>query len=370
MSAVRGWCPGALRPMPAGDGLLLRIRPHGSRLSPLEAHGLADLAESVGAGLSLGSRASLQLRGVAEGDLTHVQARLAALGLLDPDPVAEGNRNILVSPIWDGAETPALLADLEAGLATLPPLPPKFGFALDTGPEAVLVTSSADIRIERGASGGLILRADGRAEGVAVTPADAVPRTLALARWFAGQGVGRMARHTGPLPLEGRAEAPLKGAPLPPGPHPMGAVIGLAFGDLPLGVLRALAKAGAGLRLTPWRSVLVEGGAMPPPGAIRRAALITDPEDPLLRVDACPGAPFCPQAEAATRDLARGLAGRIKGHLHVSGCDKGCARQAPAEVALTARAGRFDLALNARPGDTPVERGLTPEAILARYGAT
>lgn len=366
---IRGWCPGALRPMPAGDGLLLRIRPHGSRLSPTEALGLADLAESVGAGLSLGSRASLQMRGVAEADLPRVQAGLAALGLLDPDPVAEGNRNILVSPLWEGPGTPALLAELEAGLAILPPLPPKFGFALDTGSEAVLVTASADIRIERGVSGGLILRADGRPEGVPVTPAEAVPRALALARWFAGQGAGRMARHKGPLPLEGGGEKTRAGRALLPGPHPLGAVIGLAFGDLPAGVLRVLAKTGAGLRLTPWRSVLVEGGGMPPPGTTR-AGLITAPDDPLLSVDACPGAPFCPQAEAATRDLARRLAGRVPGRLHVSGCGKGCARQAPSDVVLTARGGRFDLARNARAGDTPQERGLTADAILARYGAT
>ena len=24
---VKGWCPGALQPMPSGDGLLVRVRP-------------------------------------------------------------------------------------------------------------------------------------------------------------------------------------------------------------------------------------------------------------------------------------------------------------------------------------------------------
>ena len=40
----KGWCPGALRPMPAGDGLLLRVRPQGSRLDPAQVAGMAEIA--------------------------------------------------------------------------------------------------------------------------------------------------------------------------------------------------------------------------------------------------------------------------------------------------------------------------------------
>ncbi len=30
----RGWCPGVLRPMPSGDGLLVRVHPPGGALTP------------------------------------------------------------------------------------------------------------------------------------------------------------------------------------------------------------------------------------------------------------------------------------------------------------------------------------------------
>jgi precorrin-3B synthase len=63
--SVKGWCPGALRPMESGDGLVVRLRAHGSRLSAAQAVSIADLALAHGSGLiDLGTRAHIQLRGV------------------------------------------------------------------------------------------------------------------------------------------------------------------------------------------------------------------------------------------------------------------------------------------------------------------
>ena len=152
--SVKGWCPGALRPMETGDGLVVRVRPHGSRLTVVQAVALADLARDHGSGLiDLGTRAHLQLRGVRAASLPALHTALSTLGLLDPDAQAEARRNILTTPVWQGDETPQLVAALEAALAAAPPLPPKFGFAVDTGARAVLGEASADIRIERGQSG-------------------------------------------------------------------------------------------------------------------------------------------------------------------------------------------------------------------------
>ena len=64
---VKGWCPGALRPMLSGDGLVVRVRPHGGRLSRVQAAGIAALAAQHGNGLlDLTSRANLQIRGVEQ----------------------------------------------------------------------------------------------------------------------------------------------------------------------------------------------------------------------------------------------------------------------------------------------------------------
>lgn len=358
--SVRGWCPGALRPMMSGDGLVLRIRPHAGRLSVAQARAVADLAQAHGNGrIDLGARAHLQLRGVAEAALPALWAALADLGLLDADTGAEARRNILTTPIHGADETLALVAALEEGLRTGPDLPAKFGFAVDTGAAAVLGGASADLRIERAADG-LILRAEGMARGEAVSAAQAVPRALEIARWFAARrgAETRIARLGFAPPL--RAEQPpLTGAVLVPGATPFGLCIGLPFGQIGAQDLHRLAL--APLRLTPWRSVLLEGVAAAdlPPGLIRDAA------DPLLRVSACTGAPGCASATVETRALARRLAAGLPAGatLHVSGCAKGCAHPRPADITLTGRDGAFDLILNAGPAAAPLRRGLGPADI-------
>lgn len=360
--AVKGWCPGALRPMESGDGLVVRVRPHGGRLTAAQALRLADLAETAGSGvIDLGSRAHLQLRGVRAAALPELHAALADMELLDPDPAQEARRNILTTPVWREEDaTLRLVAALEAALADGPVLPPKFGFAVDTGAAAVLGGASADIRIER-AGDGLILRADGMVLGEPVTEAEAPARALALARWFAAGGGGRMAQRiaAGTLPPLEATTPPLTGAPICPGPTPFGACRALPFGQMEAAVLRHLAV--APLRLTPWRSVVVEGCAdLPPhPGLIDRA------DDPLLRVVACTGAPGCASASVETRALARRLAPLVPegAVLHLSGCAKGCAHPKPASLTLTGREGAFDLIVGGRPDAPPRLRGLAPETI-------
>ncbi|MGK7654248.1 hypothetical protein ACSQ76_18130 [Roseovarius sp. B08] len=88
---------------------------------------------------------------------------------------------------------------------------------------------------------------------------------------------------------------------------------------------------------------------------------VTQPGNPLMSAHACPGAPFCPQATVSTMDIARDLAPRVSGTLHVSGCAKGCALPRAADTTLTGRDGRFDLVRNGAPWDTPCARGLGPE---------
>jgi precorrin-3B synthase len=374
-ASVKGWCPGALRPMLSGDGLVVRVRPFGGRLEPAQIAGLAQLAERHGNGLiDVTSRANLQIRGVTDESHRPLLDGLADLLLLDPDADIEARRNILVTPFWRrGDETQALAAELEEALAdsTLQ-LPTKFGFAIDDGTSRVLAGDSADVRIERDSAGGLLVRADGARLGRSVARGEAVTTALALADWFVASGGasgrrGRMAAYLGagavvPEALRGEAEpAPIMAATRP-GLYPQGAMVGVAFGQLPHATLSQFAAGGDALRMTPWRMVLSEGKQTMPDAA----GLITEPYDPALRVIACSGAPRCREAHADTRALAAALAPSIgaAARLHVSGCAKGCAHSGVAAVTLVATGTGFDLVRDGSTRDEPVLRGLTRDDII------
>lgn len=348
MSVVKGWCPGAWQPMMSGDGLVVRVRPHLARLSRAQALGLAELAASHGSGvLELTRRANVQIRGVTDHEA--LIAGLAELGLLDPDPAMESRRNVTVAPDWQEGDATRRIGDaLTSRMSELPELPAKFGFVVDAGPNRVLDGVPGDVRIERGAEG-LILRAEGQTLGRAIAHEDAVEAALDLARWFA--------EHRGAVRRMRDAAPP---GPWDAAPGTVRAVCGwieggVAFGQIDAEALAEAARAATGLRVTPWRTLLLEG-------ATERPATLLAPDDPLLKVDACPGAPLCPQASVETRALARRMT--PKGSLHVSGCAKGCARSAPADVTLVGRDGRFDLVIGGRAGDTPAATGLTPQEAL------
>jgi precorrin-3B synthase len=363
---IKGWCPGALRPMQSGDGLVTRIRPPLGRLTPQQAKAIATAAEAHGNGIiDLSARANLQLRGVTEASHPRLIEDLRAHSLIDPDIETESLRNLIVTPFRD-AETTALAITLTAALARIPKLPGKFGFALDTGPRPVLTQASADIRVERCTNGRLILRPDGHPLGQPVT--DLAADILAMANWFTASGGvtdgrGRMAA----LIARGNVPpactlAPADPLPTPtPGLHPDGALIALAFGQLRSETLRQIATLGHELRPTPWRMLLLVGATTLPelPG------FITDPADPILRITACTGAPGCPQALGDTRQLARQLAPHLpEGQsLHISGCAKGCAHPAPESLTLTATGRGHDLIRNGTASDIPGLTGLTPRAI-------
>lgn len=361
---VRGWCPTAWRPMMAGDGLLVRVRPALGRMTRAQAAGLCEASLALGNGhIDITNRAALQIRGVREADHSALMERLVALNLAHA--YAEGDRQIpvLINPDWLPGDDSAFIANaLIARLGELPDLPAKVGFAIDAGPAPVLSDVPADFRVERGTGGALVLRADGRTHGVVVSVQEAAEGLLCLARWFVDSGgvqAGRMARHSGELP-DAAAEAPAparsRAAALAAAPGPFHAA---PFGRIEAAALLAAMKSGAeAVRLTPWRGLVLEGSSAPS----------DDPADPRLSADACPGAPACPQSSVATRDLAARLAPHVRG-LHVSGCAKGCARPSQAAVVLTGRDGHFDLAHNARAGAPPLQSGLSPDQIIALFGA-
>lgn len=370
---VYGWCPGALRPMMSGDGLVVRIRAPLGRLTQDQAMAVAGLSEKFGNGLlDISARANLQMRGVSEEGHPALIDELRSLGLVDPGAAAESRRNVLLQPFWAaGGETHAIATTLSAALTEAEDLalPGKFGIAVDTGPAPLLQDISADIRIERN-DDGLVLRADGAEHSKPVTAETAAEEALALARWFletggAPEGRGRMKKHLGSaslpeghnLPRPSPAQSPA------PGAHSAGTLAALEFGQITAADFAALAALGP-IRLTPWRMLLAEGSAALPP----LPGLILDATDPRLQVYACTGAPRCLQAHAETRPLARDLAKHLPQGtaLHVSGCAKGCAHPGAAPLVLTATGkNRFDIIRDGTAASRPQKTDITAATLRA-----
>jgi precorrin-3B synthase len=116
------------------------------------------------------------------------------------------------------------------------------------------------------------------------------------------------------------------------------------------------------VRLSPWRILYAEVPGASAGQAILDAAtnegLIVDPKDPLLRVEACPGAPGCRSTRLDTRGDARRLAALssrfgFEGTLHVSGCAKGCAKSAAADLVLVGAEERYGIVRNGTTQDRP-----------------
>jgi precorrin-3B synthase len=232
----------------------------------------------------------------------------------------------------------------------------------------VLRSTSADIRIERNALG-YTVRADGYATVAEVSANETVPAAIELARWFLAQrgaipGRSRMTA-LAPQALPAQFQTPMATPAAATQPQPGGVaagwLAGAEFGQLAAATLAALADLGP-LRVTPWHMLLVEGATHAPD----LAGLITQADDPRLRVVACTGAPGCLQALAATRPLARALAPQVPAGqlLHVSGCSKGCAHPRAA-LTLVATPTGFDLIRNGTASASPDVQALSTESIAS-----
>jgi precorrin-3B synthase len=176
-----------------------------------------------------------------------------------------------------------------------------------------------------------------------------------------------MAAHFATTALPRELASQTEPAPATASPEPgirlIGALVGLAFGQLQSATLTYLASLAPALRITPWRMIFLEGLREMP----MHDGLVTRADDPLLRVIACTGAPGCPEAHAETRTLAASLAPHISedATLHVSGCAKGCAHAGPSAITLVGMANGYDLVRHGSPRDVPAMRGLTPAQLIA-----
>jgi len=399
--ATRGWCPGALRPMESGDGLIVRLKLTGGIVPLALAIQIADWSRRFGNGeIDLTARANLQLRGVTTDSLPDLQRVIADAGLLDENSDGEAIRNVIASPLA-GLDPDAVfdirpvVAALEARLTGDPKLyalPAKFCFAVDDGGRFGLGDVRADIRFEAVPGGNFAVRLDGALDEVlGPCPPDALVN-VAVALAKACVDGGKSARRMRNLVLSIGAEAIARRAGLACGREPSLSkkievlqalnddnaivAIGLPFGRISAENLKGLTKdalrSGAKeIRLTPWRALLVPLPSLEAAnqliGGLPKDAFILDPADARRRVAACVGAPACPNATTAIRDDAGRLASLVGEHsfLHVSGCAKGCAHPRAAPVTLVGRDGLYDLVRDRPPSDSPILRGLTLDEAAA-----
>jgi precorrin-3B synthase len=395
----KGWCPGAWRPMQAKDGLLVRLRISGGVIPAATMRRLAQAGRDHGSGLfDLSARANLQMRGVSDESLPLLIETLHGLGLLDENTAAEAVRNVLVSPLagLDGrSDVPRAAKALEAALAAnkdFHALPGKFGFLIDDGSALSLGSVPADVRFDwDGGKQPFAIGIGGHANEalfLGLCGVDDIPDiALRLARAFL-QLSAQMAEP--PRRMRGLIEscgaAAIAGfSGLRPGPPrtsgaieepcPVGLLrfnerycfgVGAAFGRLDATMLDAAAHAAeifgtAEIRLTPWRALILPHVQEHRADAMRAYftahRFIVDCEDVRLAIAACGGASTCERGTTDTRSDALALmpfARRFRKAgvaLHVSGCAKGCARQAATPLTLIAHAGRYDLVVDGTAGD-------------------
>jgi precorrin-3B synthase len=400
--------------MESGDGLLMRAKVVGSKLSLTRASEIAAIARECGNGqIDLSQRAQLQIRGVTEKTLGAAQARLKSIGLLAPDATTESRLNIIASPLAgaasiDANEIAARLAQALAEDHALKLLPGKFLFLVDDGSAPGLRDVGADVRLEaRGAQLAVVL--DGARDQAVIAPSPAaIDAALALARACVVLRAGRAfeLRRMRALVAEMGAEpfsqaSGLKFEPYRSTCHKsalfdllgarrvgekffagFAAPFGRLLADDFASFVEAASQAGSTeLRLTPWRAILAPTRSLEQATRLTEAArsfgFIFDAGDARLAIAACPGAPECSQAKGATRigldaieDVAKALAQGGIG-VHVSGCAKGCAKPSATPLTLVANGGGFDLIQNGAASDAPIATGLTLAEIadlVARNG--
>ncbi|CAO3362525.1 precorrin-3B synthase [Azospirillum palustre] len=418
----RGACPGVLAPMQVGDGFLLRVRVPAGVLPADHARGIAELGDRYGNGLiDLSQRGTLQLRGIAADGLEPVTEALRGMGYVSGDAASEAVRNVLCSPtagldLKAAMDVRAVAHTLDARLAEdaeLHRLPPKFGWLVCGGGIGHLANSSTDVRFDavdaerfRVSLGGTLAKAVPlglcRVDDVADV-VSALGRAFLELRAELPEPPRRMAGLVAAIEIEeiGARLAPSI-SPLPPGerikvrgthlmdffgdaepPHPTllpggekeqapVMVTAFPFGRLTATTLAALAAACAEIRITPWRALILVAPSADAERIAEAHGAILSHTDRRLKLTACSGAGGCDVGTTDTHATALAIADRAGPLLdpvrmvHVSGCAKGCAHPAIADVTLTARDGVYDVALNAKPGDASPYTGLSPADAVAR----
>jgi precorrin-3B synthase len=394
--------------MPSGDGLIVRVRPRHARISASDLAALARLARGAGNGIiELTRRGNLQIRGVSASSWPALRSELCERGLAGAEPESDAHPSLFVCPLSGlDPRCPPLESLGDALLAVLretrpASLPDKFALVLGGGSSSSSALSAdIHVRLHPGHPERADLIVAGKADdGVALgscaaSEAPAAVRALlgALAahpverrrmRDAVAANPGALHAAVRPVGAEGARREPAWGAP------EVGYHTGLSdwFGyALPFGFARtedwaALARVaerlGAGeVRFTPTRHVLVVGVRPEARQDLvefgqRRSFGVRQPAHALELV-ACSGSPACGSAHGETRSLARQLGqllgdgARERATVHVSGCEKSCARQEAADVTLVHAADGLRLGFGRDVAGTLLTRPVSLDTALGQ----
>ena len=357
-------CPGALQTHTAADGELARVRVPGGSLSAHQLRVLALASRELGDGhLEMTSRGNLQLRGLP---VVHdLGDRLADAGLL-PSATHERVRNVLASALTGLDEGGHLDASpwvraLDAGLVADPALadlPGRFLVALDDG-RGDVIGLGADVGLLALSATEVALVLGGVDSGLRTDPGGAVDLALDAARALLAERAAqdsqawRLAElDDGPARVAARLTA-RRGTPVEVPAAPLVGQVGAVtqpdgrtalVGVVPLGRLSAdqaelLAELADGVRITPWRTVVVpdlaEEAVDDAAVDLFRTGFVFDEASPWLQVTTCAGRPGCARSLADVRAdaVAAVTTGRLPAdgaRQHWAGCGRRCGRPAGA----------------------------------------
>ena len=394
----RGICPGLSRPLPTGDGLLVRILPTGT--IALDAFAVLCAAARVhGNGIiEITARGSIQVRGLSTQSAPAFADAIAALGIAADDGVP-----ILCNPLagLDAAEifdATALATALRRAVReqSLAGLDPKVSVVIDGGAPLGLARIAADIRVgaqlrngqpvlrlavsgdERSAFDLGVVALDDAVEAVSRLLLVLSERSARARDIIAAEGTACFEDALAFARLGSAAQRDRKDAKnietdsaprqcsdaiglhgLRDGSLACG--IGLAFGHAEASTLEKLADAaaaagGRGLRTEPNRSLLAIGltseSAARFLAAAAKLGFVTRTDDPRRQVIACAGAPLCASAYIPARAIAPDIAAAAAPYLgdgltiHLSGCAKGCAHSGAAPLTVVGTPGDCALIAN------------------------
>jgi len=395
----RGVCPGLSRPLPTGDGLLVRILPIGTiALEALAALGAT--ARACGNGIiEITARGSIQVRGLSRHSAPRFASAIAALGIAAEDGVpilCNPLAGLDVAEIFDAAGLAGALRRAVTRQSLVGRLDPKVSVVIDSGAPLNLARVPADIRVRaQSCHGATVLRLAvggddrnafdlgliGVNDGV-----EAVSRLLLVLAEHRARARDMIAAHeladfedalafarrgsVAQRDREGSAPRQCSDAlgfhALRDGTFACG--IGLAFGHAEASTLEKLANAAGaagarGLRTAPNRSLLAIGLTKEAASYFLAAAanlgFVTRADDPRRQVVACAGAPLCASAYIAARTIAPDIAAAAAPSLsdaltiHVSGCAKGCAHPGAAPLTVVGTPGDCALVADGSARDAP-----------------